>query len=467
MRYISTRGALPPRDFEQVLLEGLAPDGGLYLPEELPHFSMAEIAEWRDLSYADLAFAILQRFTGDSIPGEELRAATGAAWRDFDDPEVAPLRPLGEGEWLLELFHGPTLSFKDYALQLLGRLLGSVLSRRGAQALVLGATSGDTGSAAIEGCRHSADVRVVILHPRGRISEVQRRQMTTAEGEGIYNIAIEGSFDDCQAIVKECFAAPSFLPSDWLLTAVNSINWARIMAQMVYYFSSWLRLGMPPQGAVYAVPTGNFGNAYAGCLAQRIGLPVARLAVATNRNDILHRFFSENRYLRGTVQQTLSPSMDITVASNFERLLFDLCGRDGAETAALLQHFQREGSISISAEAWARAREIFTSASVDDEETCRTIAKVRHSADCLLDPHAAVALAAGRRCRQQHPKVPLISLATAHPAKFPEATRRAIGEIPTPPPAIVALYEREEHYQTLPAEVNAVREFIASAVAGS
>ncbi len=470
MRYISTRGALPPRDFEQVLLEGMAPDGGLYLPEELPHFSPAQIAAWRDLSYPELAFEILQHFTGDAIAREDLQGVTEAAWQDFDDPEVALLRPLEEGEWLLELFHGPTLSFKDYALQLLGRLLGSALSRRGERAVVLGATSGDTGSAAIAGCRHSADVRVVILHPQGRISEVQRRQMTAAEGEGIYNIALDGSFDDCQAIVKACFAEPSFLPPGWRLAAVNSINWARIMAQTIYYFSSWLRLGLPPQGVLYAVPTGNFGNAYAGYLARSIGLPIARLVVATNRNDILHRFFHENAYLRRPVEKTLSPSMDITVASNFERLLFDLCGRDGTETAALMESFQKQGSISVSDEALARAREIFISTSVDDEETCRTIEELHRSVGCLLDPHAAVALTAGRRCRQQLPggrEIPLVSLATAHPAKFPDAIRRAVGESPTEPPAIAELYKREERCTRLPAQGAAVRDFIASALAGA
>ena len=467
MRYLSTRGALPLQNFEQVLLAGLAPDGGLYLPETLPCFSPAQLKAWRELSYAELAFEILRHFIGDALPEEELRSATDAAWQDFDHPDIAPLHPLADGEWILELFHGPTLSFKDYALQLLGRLLGRALSRRGEQAVILGATSGDTGSAAIEGCRRCAGIRIVILHPRGRISEVQRRQMTAAEGEGVFNLALEGSFDDCQAIVKSCFAEPSFLPSGWRLVAVNSINWARIMAQTIYYFFSWFRLGMPAQGAVYAVPTGNFGNAYAGYLARSIGLPIARLAVATNCNKILHRFLSENLYLRGAVQQSLSPSMDIAAASNFERLLFDLYERDGVRISALMECFQREGQIRVPPEALARVRECFLSAAVDDEETCRTIAQTYRSCGYLLDPHAAVGLAAGRHCQRQIPDgehLPLVSLATAHPAKFPEAIKRALGEAPPPPPAIAALYQRQERCTELPAEGGAVRDFIASAL---
>ncbi|MCG8504180.1 MAG: threonine synthase, partial [Sphingomonadales bacterium] len=319
MRYISTRGGCPAHSFEQVLLTGLAPDGGLFVPESLPRLGQDEIAGLAGLSYADLALALAKPFIGDEIEEAALTRIIHDSYAEFDHPDVAPLTELPDGIWMLELFHGPTLAFKDFALQVLGRLLDHVLARNDQRVVILGATSGDTGSAALEGCRHSDHVDICILHPHQRVSEVQRKQMTTVAGDNVFNLAVEGNFDDCQRIVKAAFADQSFLPRDRQLVAVNSINWARILMQIVYYFSAALRLGAPKQQVSFSVPTGNFGDIYAGYLAKQMGLPIDQLIVATNTNDILHRFISENEYSVTRLTPTYSPSMDILVSSNFER----------------------------------------------------------------------------------------------------------------------------------------------------
>ena len=335
MKYISTRGQAPALNFEQVLLTGLASDGGLYVPAELPTFSREEIAAMAALDYPQLALKIISPFVDDSIPPHDLKAIIDETYAEFRHNAVAPMVQVAANQWVLELFHGPTLAFKDFALQLLGRLLDYILERKHQKVVIMGATSGDTGSAAIEGCKRCKNIDIYILHPHNRVSDVQRRQMTTVVGDKIHNLAVEGNFDDCQAMVKASFNDRSFLPADRSLVAVNSINWARIMAQIVYYFYAAVALGAPARSVAHSVPTGNLGDIFAGYLARQMGLPVERLIIATNRNDVLHRVMTTSTYGRQPLAHTLSPSMDITVSSNFERLLFDLYDRDGAALADL------------------------------------------------------------------------------------------------------------------------------------
>lgn len=463
MRYISTRGAAPPVDFETALLNGLAPDGGLYLPERIPHFDAATLAAWRGRDYAELAAEVLRPFVADCVDAAELRAHVDAACANFDDAaDPAPLRALNEsrGEWILELFHGPTLSFKDYAMQLIGRMMDAALQRRGQRALVLGATSGDTGSAAIAAfadCRH-ADV--VILHPHGRVSEVQRRQMCALEAPNVRNLALEGDFDDCQRLLKACFAERECLPERYgHLVAVNSINLLRVLAQTIYYFHTHLRLDVGEAGAVYSVPCGNFGNMYAAHLARRMGLPAARLVVAVNSNDVLHEFFSAGRYRRGdSVRATHASSMDISVASNLERLLFELFDGDGARLGEAMRDFA-DGE-ALQAPASAEILRAFGSCAVDDVEIRDAIAETLKADGYLLDPHTAVGVVAGRRCGgDAHPKV---FVATAHPAKFPEALLAAGVEPPPPPPALAALDGRAERFEVMPASEEALKAYIGA-----
>ena len=464
MRYISTRGQAPALAFEDVMLTGLAPDGGLYVPETLPRFSAGQMRAWAKLDYADLAATIMQPFVEGFLAADELRAITRDTYAGFRHPAVAPLVQLGHNEWLLELFHGPTLAFKDFALQLLGRLLDVSLARRHQRVVVLGATSGDTGSAAIEGCRRCANVDIFILHPHQRVSEVQRRQMTTVPGDNIHNIAVQGNFDDCQEMVKQSFSDQSFLPEGRRLVAVNSINWARIMAQIVYYFHAALALGAPERAVSFSVPTGNFGDIYAGYLARRMGLPVRQLVIATNANDILHRFMSSSRYGKSALAHTLSPSMDIVISSNFERALFEFYGRDAAALADLMNRF-RSSEVEVPATVIAAARAEFTSFSVDDAMTCATIAGVYEESEYLLDPHSAIGVRAARECRDD-PGVPMVTLATAHPAKFPEAIERAgVAREPALPHYMADLFERPERCAVLPHEVRAVQDFIRGRMA--
>ena len=460
MRYISTRGQAPALNFEDVLLAGLASDGGLYVPENLPHFTQEEIASWAGLPYHELAFRVMRPFVTGSIPDADFKKILEETYAAFSHAAVAPLRQLNGNEWVLELFHGPTLAFKDFALQLLGRLLDYVLEKRGERVVIVGATSGDTGSAAIEGCKHCENVDIFILHPNNRVSEVQRRQMTTLFGDNIHNIAIEGNFDDCQEMVKASFADQGFLKGTRLV-AVNSINWARIMAQIVYYFHASLQLGGPHRSVSFSVPTGNFGDIFAGYLARNMGLPINQLIVATNRNDILHRFMSGNQYAKDTLHATLSPSMDIMVSSNFERLLFDLHGRNGAAVAGLMDTFKKTGDFSVEEDRWTEARRLFDSLAVDDAQTCETIAQVFAETGEVLDPHTAIGVKAARECRRSL-DIPMVILGTAHPVKFPDAVEKAgVGKALELPAHLSDLFEREERYTVLANDLKAVQAFVS------
>jgi threonine synthase len=458
MKYISTRGKSPACNFEQVLLTGLAPDGGLYVPEILPKFTTEEIASWSGLSYEQLAFKVIKPFIDGEIPDEVLQSIINDSYAGFSHKAIAPLRMLGVNEWVLELYCGPTLAFKDFALQLLGRLLDYVLTRDNKKVAVLGATSGDTGSAALEGCRHCKNIDLFILHPYQRVSEVQRRQMTTIAGDNVHNIALRGNFDDCQRIVKSAFGDQSFLPSDRQLVAVNSINWARIMAQIVYYFYAALNLGGPLRSVSFSVPTGNFGDIYAGYLARRMGLPINQLIIATNRNDILHRLISNNEYSLGSLEHTLSPSMDIMVSSNFERYLFDLFDQDAEAVTRFVTGLGTTAQ-HLDSERWARARALFSSLGVDDETTCEIIAQVYREAEFLIDPHTAIGVHAARQCNQDN-SVPMITLATAHPVKFADAVEKAGLSSPQLPAHLQDLFERDEQYQILDNSIDAVTEFM-------
>ncbi|MEE8057009.1 MAG: threonine synthase [Pseudomonadales bacterium] len=461
MKYISTRGQAPALNFEEVLLTGLAPDGGLYVPETLPQFSKAEIASWADLSYTDLAFNIVQPFVDTCIPADDLTAIIDDTYVDFRHPAIAPLVQLDKNEWVLELFQGPTLAFKDFALQMLGRLLDYVLERRHQKAVILGATSGDTGSAAIQGCKRCSNIDIFILHPHQRVSEVQRRQMTTVLADNIHNIAIKGNFDDCQAMVKASFNAKRFLPEDRQLVAVNSINWARIMAQIVYYFYAALALGGPLRPVAFSVPTGNFGDIYAGYLASKMGLPIDQLVVATNSNDMLHRCISSNDFSRHELLHTLSPSMDIVISSNFERMLFDCYGRDSAAIADLMQRFQTQ-DVTISERAFEQVRSLFDSYTVSDEQTIKTIADVYEATEYLLDPHSAIGVEAARKVRRRQ-DIPMITLSTAHPAKFPEAVMKAgYPHEPELPHHMADLFNSQERYTVLDNDLAKVQAFVVN-----
>jgi len=462
MRYVSTRGGGAPCSFRDVLFAGLAPDGGLYVPAHWPRLEHDDLAALQGEPYQEVAARVLAPFVEGDLSEAELRALIGRAYAGFDHVAIAPLRQLGAGEWLLELFHGPTLAFKDIALQLLGLLFEHFLVRRERAITIVGATSGDTGSAAIEACAGRARMAIAILHPRGRISEVQRRQMTTVTAANVHNLAIEGTFDDCQALLKAMFNDTAF--RDRLeLAAINSINWGRIMAQAVYYVAAAVALGGPWRRVAFAVPTGNFGDVYAGYVAHRIGLPIAQLIVATNRNDILARFFASGVYRAGEVAPTMSPSMDIQVASNFERLLYDLCGGDGAEVKHLLAEFAVAKALRVSGDALGRARELFDAARVDEDATAATMAEVLAATGQPVDPHTAVGLHAGCACRLDR-QIPLVTLATAHPAKFPDAVQKATGMRPALPPHLADLYERPERCTVLPNDLVAVQRHIQDLV---
>ena len=459
MKYISTRGNAPELNFEQVLLTGLATDGGLYVPASLPEFSADQISSWAGLAYHELAFEIVSPFVGDCIPDDDLRAILAETYKDFAHPAIAPLIQLDRNEWILELFQGPTLAFKDFALQLLGRLLDYFLKKRNQRVVIMGATSGDTGSAAIEGCRRCDNIDIFILHPHNRVSDVQRRQMTTVLEDNVYNIAIEGNFDDCQDIVKASFRNQSFLPDGMQLVAVNSINWARIMAQIVYYFYAGLSLGSPAKTMAFSVPTGNFGDIFAGYLAKKMGLPISQLVIATNKNNVLHRVMTDSVYSRTALHQTLSPSMDISVSSNFERLLFDLYNRDGDCIRNMMEAFNSE-SIELNDDAMASARELFSSASIDDAATCDIISKTFNDIGYMLDPHSATGVGAGRLCNRNIEQ-PMVVLATAHPAKFPDAIEQSnIGVQAIIPPHLGDLFEREERFTVLPCDKAVVNTFM-------
>lgn len=459
MRYVSTRGTAPALGFSDVLLAGLARDGGLYVPETWPRLNADELAGFAGRPYAEVAQAVIARFTGGEISDSDLGDMTAAAYAGFDHPAVAPLVQIAPGHFLCELFHGPTLAFKDVAMQLIARMMDHVLARRGLRATIVGATSGDTGAAAIEAFRGRDAVDVVILFPDGRVSPVQRRQMTTAADGNVHAVALDGTFDDCQAIVKGLFNDHAFRDRV-ALAGVNSINWARIVAQVVYYVTAAVALGAPHRPVSFTVPTGNFGDVFAGWVAQRIGVPIERLVVATNVNDILHRALESGRYeVRGVVA-TESPSMDIQVSSNFERLLFEATGRDAAAVRAMMASLAQSGSFTLPAAALAEIRAGFGSGRTDVAATSATIAAVRRTTGLVIDPHTAVAVAAA----EAHiaPPVPMVTLATAHPAKFPAAVAAATGVEPALPPRLADLMDRPERLTRLPADQAAVAAFIES-----
>ncbi|WP_226664899.1 threonine synthase [Microbulbifer aggregans] len=459
MKFISTRGRAPSLSFADTVLTGLASDGGLYVPEKLPQFSREEIADMAGLNYQELAFRIMWPFVSEDLSEDEMRGIIDRAYANFRHDAIAPLVQTAHNEWILELFQGPTLAFKDFALQFLGQLFDLLLKKRGEKVVVLGATSGDTGSAAIEGCRHCENIDIFILHPHNRVSEVQRKQMTTVQSDNVYNIALEGNFDDCQNMVKASFADQSFLPDGRRLVAVNSINWARIMAQIVYYFYAALSLGGPHRPVNFSVPTGNFGDIFAGYLARGMGLPINQLVIATNANDILHRCISANDHSPKPLVHSLSPSMDIMVSSNFERLLFDLYGRDGGAIAELLS--DRSAPLELSAAALDKARGLFSSERVDDARTVDVIREVFESTEYLLDPHTAIGVEAARRARKSAAE-PMVCLATAHPAKFSDAVDKALPGTRVPlPHHMQDLMEREERLQVLENDLSAVHDFIS------
>jgi threonine synthase len=460
VKYVSTRGGAPSVAFDDIVIAGLASDGGLYLPERWPLFTPDALRLMREMDYPALAARVIAAFSTPAIREAELAEIAADAYRSFGHEDVAPLKPIGDGEWMLELFHGPTLAFKDYALQVLGRLFELVLSRREERMTIIGATSGDTGSAAIEACRDRPAIEIFMLHPKGRVSEVQRRQMTTVTSGNVHNIAVEGTFDDCQALVKDMFNDVPFRER-FRLGAVNSINWARIVAQVVYYVRAALVLGAPDRPVSFSVPTGNFGNVFAGYAARRIGLPIKRLIIGSNRNDILTRFFSTGRMELGQVFPTLSPSMDIQVSSNFERLLFELYDRDGAAVRGLMTEFREHKAFEIEPERLKRAQSLFKAVRFDDEETKAAIRDVFEKTGELIDPHSAIGVAASRAAGRDG-DVPTVILATAHPAKFPEPVEAATGFHPALPPRLENLLTLAERCVVLPPDLLTLEDYVAT-----
>lgn len=465
MQYVSTRGAAPALGFREVTLAGLANDGGLYLPEAWPVLSRDEIAGLAGLSYVETAVRVMAPFVGDTLSEDELRDLCTQAYGRFSHDAVTPLVQLDHRHWLLELFHGPTLAFKDVALQLLGLLFERFLAGTDQKLTIVGATSGDTGSAAIDAVAGRTGVEIFMLHPKGRVSDVQRRQMTTVFAPNVHNIAIEGSFDDAQAMVKAMFnanAAGTGSLGHLTLSAVNSINWARLMAQVVYYFYAAVRLGAPERAIAFSVPTGNFGDVFAGYVAAKMGLPVAKLIVATNVNDILHRALSSGDYSAAGVVATPTPSMDIQVSSNFERLLFDVGGRDGAAMAAQMAGFESSKAMRLTNQQREGAADLLSSARIDLDDMALAMRWACERAGQVIDPHTAIGLGAAR---QANVDAPIVTLATAHPAKFGDAVERATGVRPVLPARVGDLFEREERYETLPATFEAVTEYIAKTAA--
>ena len=458
MHYISTRGQAPKVDFKGALLAGLASDGGLYVPESIPHFSPQKIAELATLDYADLALEIMLPFVAESFPRAELKRMIDTAYSNFRHAAIAPLVQLGSHHFLLELFHGPTLAFKDFALQLVGQMLEAAMKETGQHAVVLGATSGDTGSAAMAGCMGRAGLDVVILYPHGRTSDVQRRQMTTLGAANIHALAVDGTFDDCQDMVKTLFADAAFRSERHLL-AVNSINFARVLAQIVYYFYAALRLGAPAAEINFTVPTGNFGDIYAGYLARQMGLPIKKLIVASNRNDILTRCIASGEYSMAGVHASLSPSMDIEISSNFERLLFDLFDRDGAALATAMTEFRRSKTLKLTPSQHADFTALFAGHAIDDAGTLACIAQVWKASEYLLDPHSAVGVAV---TQQLKPSGITVTLATAHPSKFPDAVKQATGQHPELPPHLSDLWEKTEIFTPMTRDLAALKAYISA-----
>lgn len=460
MKYVSTRGNAPTIGFEDVLLAGLAPDGGLYVPENYPQFSAAQMREMRSLSYAELAGEVMAPFTEGCLNKADLIEIARQAYGGFSHTAVAPLKQIGDAMWVMELFYGPTLAFKDYALQVVGRMFDTVLKRTNRRVTIVGATSGDTGSAAIESCKGCDHLDIFILHPHNRVSEVQRRQMTTTIAPNVFNIALEGTFDDCQSIVKALFSDEDFR-SKHSLSAVNSINWARIMAQIVYYFRAALALGAPDREVSFAVPTGNFGNIFAGYAAKRMGLPIKKLMLGSNENDILPRFLETGVMEKRDVKPSISPSMDIQVSSNFERLLYEMLDHDAKAVSHLMETFKYERSYHVSAPVLERIRDIFAGVRCSDEETKSEIGRIYKASGEIVDPHSAIGFAAAEKFGEKD--VPSIILATAHPAKFPVPVREATGITPSLPSRLSDLMTRRENFTVLPNTQEAIKYFIDTA----
>jgi threonine synthase len=463
VRYLSTRDPRPSPStlsFTEALLAGLAGDGGLFVPDGLPTLSAAALGDYAGLPYAELATRVVSLFADETFATDELRQLTVAAYSGFNRTAVVPLVQLDEWLWLVELFHGPTLAFKDLALQLVGPMFDAVLARRHEHITIVGATSGDTGCAALEACRDREAIDIFMLFPHNRVSEIQRRQMTTVDSSNAHAIAIEGTFDDCQDLVKALFADAK-LRCALNLSAVNSINWARIAAQTAYYFAAAVALGAPARPISFSVPTGNFGNVYAGHIARRMGLPIDRLVIGTNRNDILARYFATGRMAIAPVEPSFTPSMDIQVPSNFERLLFELKGCNGAVVDDHMRLFRQNGSMPEDDQAWRMARRLFSAHKVDDTQTMDTIAKTYARSGVLIDPHTAVAVAAAEaEISACNTSAPMIALACAHPAKFPDVVERATGLRPMLPAALSDILERPERLLVLPNDLGAVTRFI-------
>ena len=451
MQYISTRGEAQPASFLEAVLAGLAPDGGLYVPKAWPAFTTDEIAGFAGRPYAEVAAAVITKFAGDAIPAADIAQMCEEAYASFTHPATVPLKELYPGLWLMELFHGPTLAFKDVAMQLLARLYEYVLARQNRHMTIVCATSGDTGGAAVEAFKGSKHVRIVALFPEGRISEVQRRFMTTTGADNVLAISVDGTFDDCQTMLKAMFQDGAFA-RDIDLSGVNSINWARIAAQSVYYFTSAAALGAPGRPVSFCVPTGNFGDAYAGFVAKTLGLPIENMIVATNGNDILSRAMSTGRYEKGAVLASMSPAMDIQIASNFERLYFEAVERESTETSRAFQAFNTAGRIDIPPHAHSTMKALFTGVSVSEDDTARSILATYNETGELIDPHTAVAMHAARRVGTR-PPTPLVALSTAHPAKFPESILSIVGVTPALPCAVGDHSKRKETYETSPADL--------------
>ncbi len=464
MYYLSTRGGDEARSFTDVLLAGLAPDGGLYLPEQWPSFSEDEIRSFAGQPYASVAARVVAPFIGDDIPRTEIETMCEAAYQRFADPAVAPIKAIGKEDYVLELFHGPTLAFKDFAMQLLGRLFNYALTKQDKQLTIIGATSGDTGGAAIEALRGLDALQVFILHPEGKVSDVQRRMMTSVQDANIHNIAIQGSFDDCQTLVKKMFADEKFR-TDIKMGAVNSINWARIMVQAVYYFTTVVALDGLKEKLSFVVPTGNFGDIFAGYVAARMGLPIEKLCIATNQNDILYRTLESNVYQPQHVHKTISPSMDIQISSNFERLLFEASGRDAVMVGGLMSDLDKSGKFTIPQHVLDEIRTCFVAERADEVETRKMIASTLKTTEYLTDPHTAIGLVAAQKARSAGKLTGrVVTLSTAHPAKFPEAVKEASGIEPALPEEYKDLLAREERYSVLANDLSSVKQHVLNSL---
>lgn len=466
IRYLSTRGPGAPQSFQDVIMAGLAPDGGLYIPDMWPELDRDLLSHMAGTPYTAVAAMIMQPFIGDSLKPGVLPRLLEETYESgaFNHSAIAPLTQIGPNAWILELFHGPTLSFKDYALQFMGRLFDHLLQESGQKLTIIGATSGDTGSAAIEALRHCKNITTVILHPRGRTSEVQRRQMTTVDAPNVMNIAIEGTFDDCQALVKDMLSDQK-LRQDLNLSGVNSINWARIMSQIVYYAYAAIALGGPNRPVSFGVPTGNFGNVYAGWCARRIGIPIHQLIIGSNRNDILTTFFESGEMRIDKVMPSLSPSMDIQVSSNFERYLCDLMRRDHAKVNAAMAMFKKQKSFAVGPATLNQARQEFSAARSTDPETLQMMRECYEHTGTIIDPHTAVGLHASLQC-QNDPSVPVIALACAHPAKFPDAVEDAIGIRPALPPRLAGIMDLPEYMTLMPNDFPKLANMLRSELKG-